>query len=107
MNKFVTYLLITSILTGCSSTGGIYSENDPNNSEFSAGRTILSVVGAVGVVLGAKALSKNGGGSSYAGNSYAWDYQPGNGQWVCRNTSNGQYAYKSNCEGLAYIDNWP
>jgi len=109
MNKFISYILIASFLSGCSTTGGIYSQSDPNNSEFSAGRTILSVVGVVGVVLGAQAMSKGGGGggSSYAASGYAWDYQPGNGQWVCRNKANGQYAYKSNCDGLAYIDNWP
>ena len=42
-------------------------------------------------VLAAVAAEK-GGGNSYPNSSYAWDYQPGNRQWCCRDSANGQYA---------------
>lgn len=38
---------------------------------------------------------------------YAWDYEPGNGQWVCRNKSNGQYVSIGNCSGIPKVDYWP
>lgn len=96
------------MLSACSTAGGIYKKDDAEHGEFSAGRTILGVIGAVGIVLGAKELSKSGGGgNSYADTGYAWDYQPGNRQWACRNKANGQYANKEKCNGLPYVDNWP
>jgi hypothetical protein len=113
MKKLTSSILILSLLAGCSTAGGIYKNGDHEHGEFSAGNTILGIVGVVGVVLGVKALSDSeeerggGGGYSYFDTGYAWDYQPGNNQWVCRDKSNGQYAYKSNCKGLSLIDNWP
>jgi hypothetical protein len=106
--RAIALALIISILSACSTNGGMYKKGDAENGEFSPGKTILGVVGAVAVVLGVKELSKNGGGgNSYANTGYAWDYQPGNGQWVCRNKANGQYAFKENCNGVPYVDNWP
>jgi hypothetical protein len=108
MNRAISLILIICFLTACSTTGGMYKKDDAENGEFSPGRTLLGVIGAVGLVLGAKELSKNGGGgSSYADTGYAWDYQPGNGQWACRNKANGQYAHREKCNGLPYVDNWP
>lgn len=106
MKKLITILIIISLLTGCSTAGGFYKKDDVEHGEFSVGNTVLGVVGAVGVVLGVKKLSEDGGGNSYSSTGYAWDYQPGNNQWVCRNKSNGQYANKVNCNGLPYVDNW-
>jgi hypothetical protein len=106
VRKAVAALLVASVLAGCSTTGGIYSKNDAQNSEFSAGRTALTILG----ILGAAAVARKGGGggfNGYAEEGYAWDYQPGNQQWVCRNRANGQYAYASNCAGLPMVDNWP
>lgn len=94
-----------SFLVGCSTSGGIYKPDDPTNGEFSVGRTLLGVVGVIGVV--AAARNSGGGGGSYAESGYAWDYQPGNGQWVCRDKANGQYANRDNCNGLPIVDNWP
>ncbi len=105
--KAIAIALIISILSACSTKGGMYKKDDPQHGEFSAGNTILGIVGAAAAVLGVKELSKNGGGNSYANSGYAWDYQPGNGQWVCRNKANGQYSYLENCNGLPYVDNWP
>jgi hypothetical protein len=97
--------LICSLLAGCSTAGGMYSSSDPQNSEFSAGRTALTILG----ILGAAAVARNGGGGGgdYSASGYAWDYQPGNGQWVCRNKANGQYAYAYNCAGVPKVDYWP
>lgn len=37
-----------------------------------------------------------------------WDYQPANGQWVCRGIQTGQYAALSNCAYDIKDDNrWP
>lgn len=91
------------LLFGCSTSGGIYKKGDDTHGEFSVGRTALSVFAVIGLVAAA-AAGGGGGGGSYG---HAWDYQPGNGQWVCRNRSNGQYAYTENCSGLAMVDNWP
>ena len=64
----------------------------------------MSVGAAAAVVMGAHELadSKN---NFAGGDSYAWDYQPGNHSWVCRNKRNGQYSNYSNCSGPK-IDNW-
>jgi hypothetical protein len=102
MKKLALLLIIFSLLTGCSTSGGIYSKDDATHGEFSAGRTLLSII----AVAGAVALAKEKGGG-YAAPGYAWDYQPGNGQWVCRDGANGQYANNDNCAGLPMVDNWP
>ena len=108
MMRAIAIWLIISILSACSTAGGMYKKDDAENGDFSAGRTILGVIGVVGIVLEARELGKSGGGgSSYADTGYAWDYQPGNGQWVCRNKANGQYSLKEKCNGLPYVDNWP
>lgn len=107
MRRIISILLIISIV-GCSTNGGWYKKDDPTHGEFSTLKSIGAVLGIVVVAAGAAAASKGGGGSSSYGDSgYAWDYQPGNGQWVCRNKSNGQYAYKENCNSAAFVDYWP
>jgi hypothetical protein len=106
IRKLVLLFLVGSMFAGCSTTGGIYSKNDAQNSEFSAGRTALTILG----ILGAAAVARRGGGGGYNGlaeEGYAWDYQPGNGQWVCRSKANGQYAYAYNCAGVPKVDYWP
>lgn len=107
MKKLISIFLILTTLASCSTNGGWYSKSDANNSEFSLVNTTLGVGAAALAVIGISAASKGGGGNSYAQSGYAWDYQPGNGQWVCRNRANGQYAYASNCNGMPYVDNWP
>jgi hypothetical protein len=103
MKKVISTVTLALYLAGCSTSGGFYSKNDPSNSDFSVGNTLLSVI----AVAGAVAVAKEGGGNGFAESGFAWDYQPGNGQWVCRDKSNGQYAYADNCYGLPYVDNWP
>jgi hypothetical protein len=105
LRKILSLFLVVSLLVGCSTSGGIYKKDDAANSEFSAGRTILTVVGVLAAIAAAK--GGGGGGNSYVETGYAWDYQPGNLQWVCRDKSNGQYANLQNCNGLAKLDNWP
>ena len=104
MKKFALILIILSLFAGCSTSGGIYSKDDATHGEFSPGRTLLGII----AVAGAIAVAKEGrGGGGYAASGYAWDYQPGDGQWVCRDKANGEYAFKENCAGLALVDNWP
>lgn len=104
IRKIVSSVLVASILSACSSAGGIYKADDSTHGEFSAGRTVLSVLSVLAV---AAAVKNGGGGGSYAQTGYAWDYQPGNNQWVCRDKSNGQYADKTNCAGVPMVDYWP
>lgn len=102
MKKLIAISLVAALLAGCSTAGGIYKRGDAENGEFSLGKTLLSVI----AVAGAVAVVRKGGGGSYAESGYAWDYQPGNGQWVCRDKSNGRYAYKENCAGAPVVDHW-
>ncbi|MDG1454005.1 MAG: hypothetical protein P8Q17_06190 [Methylophilaceae bacterium] len=105
--KYIVNIIIISMIFGCSTTGGIYKKGDSENGEFSIGKTVLGVVGVVGAVLAIGAAANGAGGNSYAAQTYARDYQPGNGQWVCRNAANGQYAYEYQCNGQPYVDGWP
>ena len=103
MKRLISQLLILSMLSACSTAGGFYKKDDATHGEFSPIKTIGAVIGVAAVV----AAAAGGGGSSYADSGYAWDYQPGNGQWVCRDKANGQYAYKEKCKDTPYVDNWP
>lgn len=105
MKKLICSLLIAFQAVGCSTSGGMYKSGDSEHGELSVGRTAVTVLGILGA---AAAVRKGGGGGGgYQESGYAWDYQPGNGQWVCRDKSNGQYANKTNCSGVAMVDNWP
>ena len=105
MKKLICLLLITFQAAGCSTSGGMYKSGDSTHGELSVGRTAVTVLG----VLGAAAAIRKGGGGGGGGQEYgyAWDYQPGNRQWVCRDKSNGQYARKENCAGMAAVDHCP
>jgi len=100
MKKLFICFVALCLLAGCSTSGGIYKSGDPQHGEFSPGRTALTILGVAAAVSAAR------GGGGGAQDAYAWDYQPGNGQWVCRNKFNGQYANASNCEGLPLVDGW-
>ena len=91
-------------ISSCSTSKGWYDSDDPANNEFSVVNTVLSVGAAAAIVIGGKEVADSLS-NSYTGNSYAWDYQPGNNTWVCRNRNNGQYANYSNCSGPK-VDNW-
>src|SRR5262245_6190305 len=93
--RAIAAILVCSLLAGCSTAGGMYKKDEPVNGEFSIGRTALGVLGGIAIIAGAAAAARGGGGA--AAHSYAWDYQPGNGQWVCRDRANGQYSYEANC----------
>ena len=102
MKKTIAILLICTLLSACSTTGGMYDKNDQKNSEFSLINTLFVGVAVVGLAYGA---SQGGGGGAYE--NPKWDYQRANFQWVCRNANNGQYLAQEKCANQAKIDNWP
>ena len=102
MKKIISGLTAVAILAACSTTGGMYDKNDPNNNEFSPLRTLFVGVAVAGAVYGG---SRSGGGGTYE--NPKWDYQQANNQWVCRNASNGQYLALEKCANQSKIDNWP
>jgi hypothetical protein len=101
------------VITGCSTTGGVYDANDQNNNEFSVGNTLLTILG----VAATAALAASGGG--YTGNSYyaptdydwAWDQyynQYGQLVWSCRGKQTGQFAEFDRCQYKPANDfTWP
>jgi hypothetical protein len=105
VNKVLAIALISAFMvSSCSTSGGVYDPAD-KKSEFSLKRTIVLAVGIAAAVAASKS---NSGGSYYSPPDYAWDYQPANAQWVCRDKSNGQYAKKENCDGKNQTDaTWP
>jgi len=106
--KLVNILLLIVMVSSCSTNRGFYNSSDPEHDEFSIVNSVLSIGAAAAVVIGvANGVGGNNYSNSYGYNSYAWDYQPGNDSWVCRNRSNGQYSLYSNCAGLVRIDSWP
>lgn len=106
-NRIINIFLVLVLISSCSTNRGFYSSSDPEHDEFSIVNTVLSVGAAAAVVIGVTSgVGGNSYSNSYGYNSYAWDYQPGNNTWVCRNRSNGQYSLYSNCAGLAKVDSW-
>ena len=116
MRRLIIFALISALVVGCSTTGGIYSKDDPNNSEFSAGNTILSVLAAVAVAAVARGGGGGGGGNSYSNaaavdSEWAWDqfynehYQL---VWACRGIQTGQFADQWRCQYKSMNDlTWP
>lgn len=97
---------------GCTTSGKIYRPGKDKKEDYSAKNTAAAVIGTA-VVAGlivAAASSKGGGGGYYAPTydwDYAWDYQPMNGQWVCRGKQTGQYADQWHCRNKLLYDAWP
>jgi hypothetical protein len=103
--------LIVSVSLGCSTSGGIYSENDSEHGEFSFLRTILTGAALLGV---AAAISKGGGGGGgYQPEDYEWDWDQFYNQyrtlvWACRGIQTGQFAEPYRCSGRYQTDSrWP
>ena len=110
--KTLATFIVAIHLSGCSTTGGIYSPSDPDNSDFSIGRTLLSVV----AVAGAVAIAANGGGgggSNYAAQDYDWAWDEFYNQhyqlvWACRGKQTGQFADLEKCAYKYKSDiTWP
>lgn len=57
----IAIITVSFFISSCSTSGGIYKKDDPQHGEFSVGRTLLSVIGAIGTA----ALIKNGSNSYY------------------------------------------
>lgn len=62
MRKLISIIMLVAMLNACSTNGGMYSESDPQNNEFSGWKT------AGAVVLGVLTLGVIGAGA-YAGAS--------------------------------------
>lgn len=105
MKNLLLVTVLCGLMMGCSTRGGIYSGGGEHG-EFSPGRTFLTILGIAAV---AAAARHGGGGAGGFGTQYgyAWDYQPGDGTWVCRDRSDGQYAFDRHCEGVPLVDAWP
>jgi hypothetical protein len=105
MKNAICAVLACAVLAGCSTSGGMYRDGERDNGRFSPGRTFLTILG---VAAGVAAVRKSGGGGGgFAEQGYAWDWQPGNGHWVCRNKANGEYAPEYQCAGVPKLDYWP
>lgn len=111
--KTLATLIVAIHLSGCSTTGGIYSPSDPDNSEFSIGRTLLSIVAVAGAVAVAANGGGGGGASSYAAQDYDWAWDEFYNQhyqlvWACRGKQTGQFADLEKCAYKYKSDiTWP
>ena len=99
-------------LIGCSTTGGIYSANDSENSEFSVGRTVLGILGIAAAIGTAKrAGGGGGGGSGGVDYDWAWDQfrnEYGQFVWACRGKQTGEFADQVRCQFKPMNDfTWP
>lgn len=110
--KVLLLAMIGVLISGCSTTGGIYSSSDPKNNEFSVGKTVLSVLAAVAVV----AVARGGGGGGYPSGAaedsdWAWDQFNNEYRqlvWACRGKQTGQFAESSRCQYKPVNDyTWP
>lgn len=64
MKKLVSIVILMIVLSACSTSGGIYKKGSTKNGEFSAEKTVLTVIGVIGSAL----LMKNNSG--YDNNDY-------------------------------------
>jgi hypothetical protein len=115
MKKVACTLLIVFQLVGCSTSGGIYKQDDSVHGEFSLGRTALTILGVAAAV----AAAKGGGGSGYAAppqfapTDYEWDWDLFYNQyrqltWACRGVQSGQFAELDKCQYKLKVDQrWP
>ncbi len=97
--SFGIVLALSLGLSGCTHSGEVYDSRKHAKEEYSKGRTAAAVVGTLAAVAAVVAVAANDGGGYYPPTDYdyAWDFQPQNGQWVCRGIQTGRYAYASNC----------
>jgi hypothetical protein len=87
-----------------------YSQCDKLASDASSKNVTTAVVITAIAALLYAASQESGSANSYTANDYDWDwdYQPANGQWVCRGVQTGQYASLGNCAyDLKNDDRWP
>ena len=114
--RLVTALVLLFSVCACGSDGKMYKEGQ---NKFSLGRTIFAVGGTALAVMGAAACADSpgcaeglangfsGGPSFTGGPNFDWD-QFSNGQFRCRNISNGQFDNNSECYGMPKDDDrWP
>jgi len=115
LNRAIAVVLIL-IVAACSSDGKFYQAG---KNKFDLDKTILAVGAAALTVAAAAACADSddcrralGGGSnktnSFTGGPYFdWDGFS-NGQFRCRNISNGQFVKNINCQGMPKDDDrWP
>ena len=104
MRKIFICLCILT-LAACTDDGEIYDPKKHKKSDFSAEKTVGLL--AATAILAAAANNGYAGGST-TDYDWDWDYQPANGQWVCRGIQTGRYAELENCAyDLKDDDRWP
>lgn len=92
LRRAIAFLCVLSMLSACSSSGGIYKEGDPKNGEFSALNTFLLPFAIAGAVLVGAAVA-----STPPENPRIY-YSPQYG-YFCANANNGQPLPKWKCGG--------
>ena len=66
------------------------------------------IIGTAGYLAGQSGYSGYQSPYTTSDFDWDWDYQPGNGQWVCRGIQTGQYADLGNCQfDVQDDDRWP
>lgn len=68
LRQTLSLILVGSLISACSTSGGLYKKDDPTHGEFSMEKTVLTVLGAIA----AAAVAKN---NSSSDNDYT-QYQP-------------------------------
>lgn len=104
MKKLFICLCVLT-LAACTDGGEIYDSKKHKKSDFSAEKTV-GLLAATAIL--AAAANNNYYGGSTTDYDWDWDYQPANGQWVCRGIQTGQYAELENCAyDMMNDDRWP
>lgn len=99
-------------LQACTHSGEVYDSRKHKKEDISQEKTAAAVLGTAAVIALAIASANSGGGGGYYtpshDYSFAWDYQRGNGQWVCRGRQTGRYHFPYRCNGMPVHDyTWP
>lgn len=91
----------------------MYSADDSANSEFSIGRTLLTILGAAAAVAAVRAGGGAAAGAGAGASDYDWAWdefrnQYGQLVWACRGKQTGEFAVSERCRFKPVNDyTWP